>query len=137
MSNTIYHYGIKGQKWGIRRFQNSDGSLTNAGKKRYSEDPSYTEAHSKKPVSQMSNEELKRRNARLNLEKQYNDLTRQKSDAKKVIDAFVKGGATISAIFAAYGGYKKAANSLAPIVKPIVEKAGNLAINELLAKGLL
>lgn len=32
----IAHYGIKGQKWGIRRFQNEDGSLTNSGKKRYS-----------------------------------------------------------------------------------------------------
>lgn len=31
----IYHHGIKGQKWGVRRFQNEDGSLTNAGKKRY------------------------------------------------------------------------------------------------------
>lgn len=33
--NELYHYGIKGQKWGIRRYQNSDGSLTAAGKKRY------------------------------------------------------------------------------------------------------
>lgn len=35
MSEIIYHHGIKGQKWGIRRYQNSDGSLTPAGKKRY------------------------------------------------------------------------------------------------------
>lgn len=34
MSDHIAHYGIKGQKWGIRRFQNEDGSLTEAGKKR-------------------------------------------------------------------------------------------------------
>lgn len=34
MSNELYHYGIKGMKWGIRRYQNKDGSLTNAGKKR-------------------------------------------------------------------------------------------------------
>lgn len=34
--NELYHYGIKGQKWGIRRYQNSDGSLTPAGKKHYS-----------------------------------------------------------------------------------------------------
>lgn len=32
----ISHHGIKGQKWGIRRFQNLDGSLTEAGKQRYS-----------------------------------------------------------------------------------------------------
>lgn len=32
----LYHHGIKGQKWGIRRFQKKDGSLTAAGKKRYS-----------------------------------------------------------------------------------------------------
>lgn len=32
--NELYHYGIKGQKWGVRRFQNKDGTLTPAGKKR-------------------------------------------------------------------------------------------------------
>ena len=34
--NELYHHGILGQKWGIRRYQNKDGSLTAAGKKRYS-----------------------------------------------------------------------------------------------------
>lgn len=33
--NELYHHGIKGQKWGIRRFQNPDGTLTAAGKERY------------------------------------------------------------------------------------------------------
>lgn len=32
----LEHHGIKGQKWGVRRFQNSDGSLTAAGRERYS-----------------------------------------------------------------------------------------------------
>ena len=31
--NELYHHGIKGQKWGVRRYQNSDGSLTAEGKK--------------------------------------------------------------------------------------------------------
>ena len=31
----LIHHGIKGQKWGIRRYQNDDGTLTEAGKKRY------------------------------------------------------------------------------------------------------
>lgn len=34
-SDYLMHFGIKGQKWGVRRFQNSDGTLTAAGKERY------------------------------------------------------------------------------------------------------
>lgn len=34
-NTELYHYGIQGQKWGIRRYQNEDGSLTEEGKKRY------------------------------------------------------------------------------------------------------
>ena len=33
--SDLRHHGIKGQKWGVRRFQNKDGSLTPAGEKRY------------------------------------------------------------------------------------------------------
>ena len=32
---ALYHYGTLGQKWGIRRYQNPDGTLTEAGKRRY------------------------------------------------------------------------------------------------------
>ena len=35
----LYHYGVKGQKWGIRRYQNPDGSLKKGHKKRYGEWP--------------------------------------------------------------------------------------------------
>lgn len=34
-SDELYHHGIKGQKWGVRRFQNEDGSLTTEGRERY------------------------------------------------------------------------------------------------------
>ena len=37
----LYHHGIKGMKWGVRRYQNLDGSLTTAGKKRYSDGESW------------------------------------------------------------------------------------------------
>jgi hypothetical protein len=36
--NYLTHWGIKGMKWGVRRFQNKDGSLTPAGRKRYNDD---------------------------------------------------------------------------------------------------
>ena len=35
MEYVLYHHGIKGMRWGVRRYQNKDGSLTDRGKKRY------------------------------------------------------------------------------------------------------
>ncbi len=37
MKTELYHHGVKGQQWGVRRFQNPDGTLTAEGRKRYNE----------------------------------------------------------------------------------------------------
>lgn len=45
MDDYLVHYGVLGQKWGIRRYQNKDGSLTEAGKERYAKKGIPEEAH--------------------------------------------------------------------------------------------
>lgn len=77
MENSLQHYGIKGQKWGIRRFQKKDGSYTPAGRKRrdsWSDDAKTAYDIKKKSVKQMSNAELKKLNERTRLEQEYSRL---------------------------------------------------------------
>lgn len=46
----LQHYGIKGMKWGVRRYRKEDGSLTEAGKKRYKDNtPNTSKKKNKSP----------------------------------------------------------------------------------------
>lgn len=99
-TDELYHHGVLGMKWGRRRYQNKDGSLTPAGKKRankllkqYSKvtgkkiiikKKTVEGNHEEKTIKDMTNEELKSRTTRMNLESDYiNAKTRLSSLTKK------------------------------------------------------
>lgn len=74
----ISHSGIKGMKWGIRRYQNEDGTYTSLGKERRrinpSEDCKKYASRKDKKISEMSNAELRAHNERARLENEYRKL---------------------------------------------------------------
>ena len=77
MENELYHHGVKGQKWGVRRYQNKDGSLTLAGKKRALKmQDQYTRfSNDKKYRDKDGNMTYAGRKKALKMKEQYSELT--------------------------------------------------------------
>lgn len=116
--DELYHWGIKGMKWGVRRYQNKDGTLTSEGKKHYSQDhEDYTRVHTKKSVREMSDSELNARINRLQKEQQYERLTASPSKLRKAIKI---AGTTATALGTVMTLYNNGSNAM-KLGKSIVE----------------
>lgn len=88
MEYELYHYGTLGMKWGIRRYQNKDGSLTAAGKKRYGTRANFEKVQkAKKAAAKANSPEAKRRaKANARTEEEVNKIL-QKAGLKKTSEA--------------------------------------------------
>ena len=106
MENELMHWGIKGMKWGVRRYQNKDGSLTPAGKKRYD-----------KEMSKLKEEEKIAKN-KLRTQAKLNKL----DEKRKEIEA-LKSGKPIS---------KSTKKSSKPSVKDMSDEELRQTVNRLL-----
>ena len=114
--NDLYHYGIKGMRWGVRRYQNPDGSRTALGKKRESSPDTKEKKARKADVKNrrtMSDVDLKKRIERMKLEKEYKTLVDEDTAPGKkyvfeILSAVGKKTLTIAAAGALAYGVKAA-----------------------------
>lgn len=89
MNNELYHHGIKKQRWGFRRFQNPDGSLTELGKERYgryenNDHKVGKDTYKRADSSRLSDDELKARIERIKLEDEYRKLLPDERTRKQI-----------------------------------------------------
>lgn len=113
---VLAHHGVKGMKWGVRKQR---ATVSSSPKPKGHDD--YNHAHSDIANMTLSNKELQRRVNRLNLEKQYNDLTSKKQSkyTKKLGEKYAENFANITMKIA--GAAASAAFAFA--FKAILDKA--------------
>lgn len=108
-TDELYHFGTKGMHWGVRKYQNSDGSLTPAGLKRYSDGNGGSYKASGRSGGQTANSGKKLASKGTDQNKNAKQTDAQKVErAERRKKAIKVGAAVAGTALAAYGTYKVA-----------------------------
>lgn len=94
VDRVLAHYGVKGMRWGVRR--NADGSTSRTGKRMKSEDHKEAESLKKKRVSEMSNQELRKLNERMQLEQNYKQLMAKEGTSISKGQRYIKDALSVA-----------------------------------------
>lgn len=96
----LAHHGVKGQKWGVRRYRrNSASGISTVKRNMANNHIDYTKAHSKKSVKNMSDSELRSRLNRLQMEQNYEKLsTKDVSRGQRFVKKAMKTATTVATV---------------------------------------
>ena len=137
-SDELYPHGVKGQKWGVRRYQNSDGSLTSAGKRRYADN--YSQQQRTRDRRVYGNRAVRRINRRM-LEGE-NVSSARAAEATRINRA--RSAATVSGIAGSYAGAiggavggLVAGRAIGPrIANMVLARTGDREVSQLVGAGV-
>lgn len=135
-NKTLYHHGIKGMKWGVRRYQNRDGTLTTEGRKKKStEEIADKKEKSNRKVAvknrrTLSDADLKKKIERLKMEKEFKNLTEEDiAPGKKFVSNVMSSAGTKVLTIAAAGAMSYAVKAAMTKEFNIKEAASYIAAN--------
>lgn len=144
-TDDLYHHGVKGMRWGVRRYQRQDGSLTSAGRKRYSISEAVSKSKTKEKDYRKKLSSIEKRNTsssgyQLSTDAKLIEYRNQKLSSRvaKTAAGVIASKLITDTVTGNIGRYKHMSTSqiAKELTKAVASTAANVALNDALAKSV-